>query len=137
LIELRKVIDNRLVALTGNDRVYFEEAPQERNPNQFPYVTFWLPTSLENYQREDFNLEVNVWDVTHRSNYDPDDIDAITMTIDGNGKVFDPSGMHRFGILVPEEISVKFYRVNRLMIPDPDPRIKRRQLVYNSQVYFL
>jgi hypothetical protein len=137
LIELRKVIESKIAALVGNDKVYFEEAPQERNINQFPYVTFWLPTSLEAFQREDFNLEVNVWDLEMRSDYDPDDIDSITNSIDGDGGIKSPTGMHRYKVYTPDVLQVRFYRANRLMIPDPDPMIKRRQLVYLAKTYFL
>lgn len=132
MIELQEVITTKLSTLAS--RAYCEEAAGDAVT---PYVVFHLPTSVADYQREDFTLDVVIWDFKRRNGYDPDDIDTITSAIDGDGHVFNPTGMNRFNIFIPGLIQVKFYRVNRLAVPDPDLDKVRRQLIYNARVYLL
>ncbi|CAM4186308.1 hypothetical protein L1N85_11410 [Paenibacillus alkaliterrae] len=133
MIDLTTIVNSRLVALAGHSRVYLESAPQDIGRND--YITFWMPTSLENV-REDFTLEVDIWDAVTRSGYDPDAIDNLSKTIDGNGDIINPTGLNRYEYRNPGVIHAKFYRINRSMIPDPDSRLRRRQLRYQVQVYF-
>jgi hypothetical protein len=112
---------------TKADRVYFMDAPKE---TAFPYVTYDLPSSLENI-REDFILEVDVWD----DEPDTKILETLVGNIDGDGDIFNPTGLHRKNIYIADSLSAKLYRESRFTIRDEDIRIKHRQLRYTVQVY--
>ena len=113
---------------TKSSRVFFQEAPAN---TVYPYVVYDLPNSNENFEREDFVLEVDLWDDTTNTTA----IETLVGNIDGDGHISAPTGLHRKNIYVDGVISAKIYRESRLTIVDEDPRIKRRQLRYQIQAY--
>jgi len=128
--EVYKIIYDRIAALVGTVKVFFEYAPEidpaTSKAPKLPYVTYNMPYSTESWQREDLTLEVDVWDKTT----DTTTIDQLVDTIDGDGSVSNASGLHRYLYYASGKPVLKIYRMNRLILPDPDPDIKRRQLRY-------
>lgn len=115
--DLLKVIYQKLYAVTT--ATYFYKAPAEA---VFPYVVYKVPTSDDtdgcpNGSREDFILEVDIWD----NIADTTRLESLTTSID--------NALQRVHVN-NANVAVSFYRINRLMIPDPDETINRRQLRY-------
>lgn len=113
--------------ITGvHARSYLEEAPRDVNGNLpgYPYVTYRLPTSNEIEHREDFILEINLWD----QGADTMVLEELTQNMDDalNRKHHLDTGL-----------LVTIYRINRMMIPDPDQEIRRRELRYQARVYMI
>lgn len=128
ILELQRQIKTFLS--TKATRVYFRKAPENAT---YPYVTFDLPQSIENFSnREDFVLEIDVWDNTNLTTT----IDTLVGEIDGNGAVISSTGLHRKLIFV-DDLSAKIYRESRLAIEDENENIEHRQLRYNVQCYLL
>lgn len=117
MLNLLELIKTKLEAILPT---YLEEAPQGTS---YPFITFSLSSSSENYQREIFILEVNVWDRTND-----------TTSLEGNAEQVDLA-LHRFKYFKKDELQTSIYRFNRSMIPDPDPLIKRRQLLFQCKTY--
>lgn len=121
MIELQKFIIGQLQLI--HSRVYQEWGPQ--NPI-FPYVVYCLPTSEEVIDhREDFILEIDVWDR-------PDNGSTKMMQLIADKIDY---ALNRTRYFSSEGWFTRLYRVNRLMIPDPDPLIRRRQLRYECKTY--
>jgi hypothetical protein len=117
MTELIKLIYDTLSAV---GTTFLEDALQGTD---YPYITFYLQTSFEDYQRERFVLEVNVWDNqddTTRLEQMVTDIDAL---------------LHRMKHYEKDVLQTSIYRESRQMIPDPDPTIRRRRLVYECKTY--
>ena len=133
--EIYKIIYDRIVSLVGSVKVYFEYAPEiepsTSKPPKLPYVTYSVPTTTESWQREDMILEVDIWDKTTNTTT----IDALVNTIDGDGSTTSASGLHRYLYYASGKPVLKIYRMNKLILPDPDPDIKRRQLRYMVKWY--
>lgn len=119
MTELKKVIFSLLKSV--HSRVYFVDAPEDET---FPYVVYNLPTSTEAENREDFMLEVDIWDKAK----DTTAIETLTQSID--------TLLNREHA-VNSKVLVNLYRVNRLVLTDDDKSIKRRQLTYQAKTYFL
>lgn len=126
ILELRKAIQTFL--LTKTTRVYFENAPENA---AYPYVVFNLPSSTENYQREDFRLEVDIWGNSN----DTTALETLVGNIDGDGHISAATGLHRKHIYTNGVIQADIYRESRLVITDPDESVKRRQLIYTVKTY--
>ena len=102
-------------------RVYLEKAPEGTD---FPYVTYRFPTSNEAEFREDFILEVNLWD----HGEDTTALEELTEDVD--------EALNRTKHLTATaDMQLSVYRINRMMIPDPDPKIRRRELRYEVKAY--
>lgn len=100
---------------------YLEKAPKGTS---FPYVTFNMPTSIEDDYREDFILEIDIWD--NKPN-DTTMLETITTNIDTElNRKYENNSIFQCSI----------YRINRLMIPDPNESIRRRQLRYQVKTYY-
>jgi hypothetical protein len=119
LIRLLTFITSKLNEITP--KVYLEQAPAK---TPFPYVVFNLPNSDEAEFREDFVLEVDVWDKSP----DTTALETLTVSID--------QALSRLKHL-DTNFQASFYRVSRLMLPDDDPTIRRRQLRYQVKAYLL
>ena len=116
--ELLKNIYELIRTVTAN--VYLEEAPENA---KFPIVTYKLTTSIEDFQKEDFILEVNVWN----NNTNTLTLEELTENIDNT--------LHRSALYSNNQVQFNIYRTNRLMIDDPDRKIRRRQLRYVVKAY--
>ena len=109
-------------------RVYFEEPPKKPT---YPYVVYDLPNSVDDGSLENFVLDVDGWD----DNQDTTALETIMAAIDGDGKKLNPSGLHRKTIIIPDVLSITFYRENRLALRDEDPSIRRRKIIYQARTY--
>ena len=107
---------------TVADRVHIENAPSGITV-VYPYVTYRIPTSIDDYQKQDFIVEIDIWD----NKADNTAIEKLTDDIDA---IFHRLQHYQEGVL-----QVSVYRINRMMIPDPDPKIRRRQLRYQAKTY--
>lgn len=100
--------------------IYFEQAP---NDAQYPYAVFKLPDSLNiESDRQDYSLIVDVWDNK------PDTTILETLTDSLDNLLYKQSYLDTNQHLL-------FQRENRLMIPDEDSSIRRRQLQYTIKRY--
>jgi hypothetical protein len=118
VIELRKVI---LTALkTVHPRVYYQAAPDDA---VFPYFVYNLPNSVDDGSLEQFVLDVDVWGVSL-------DTTAIETLINSADR-----SLHRKTITVNNDLSMSFYRDNRLALTDDDPRIRRRKYIYQVRTF--
>ena len=113
--------------LTIHTRVYQEEAPQidpaTGEPPIFPYVVFKIPTITPMFVRDDIILEVTIWG----DNKDTTVIENLTDSID--------NALNRYLYYEPGVISTRLYRIGRLAIPDPDERLRRRELRYICKTF--
>lgn len=110
-----------------HNRVYFERAPEKDpvtgQPPSFPYAVFKIPNSVDlETDRQDFVLEIDIWD----NQTDTARLETLTSSIDKK--------LHKLRYLDSNQLLI-FQRTNRLMIPDPDVKIKRRQLRYIIKTY--
>jgi len=117
MTDLLEVIQSRLNVILPT---YLEQAPQG---TQYPFITYSLNSSQENFIREIFILEINVWDQTND-----------TTALEGYADEVDLA-FHRYKYFKQNVLQTSIYRMNRGMIPDPDPLIKRRQLLYECKTY--
>jgi hypothetical protein len=100
--------------------VYFEIAPSK---TVFPYIVYKLPNSVNvESDRQDYTLQIDVWD----KNTDTTALETLTDDIDKQ--------LYKLEHLDTDQF-LKFERESRLMIPDTDPKIKRRQLRYVVKQY--
>lgn len=104
-----------------HENCHLEQAPEG---TAYPYITYNLPNSNEQEFREDFILEVNIWDKSS----DTTALETLTDNVDKK--------INRLKY-IDENMQVSFYRINRMMIPDPDPNIRRRELRYQVKTYFI
>ncbi len=118
MIELGKFIDQELKKV--HDRVYHEQAPQGA---ELPFVVYTFPNSTENFEREDFVLEINIWGMAPGTL----DIEQLTDDLDKH--------LHRLHHYENGKLQVSIYRVNRIAVPDPNRDIRRRQLRYQCHTY--
>ncbi len=120
MTELIKFVYQELSAV---GTTYLEKALQGQS---FPYITMTFPNSQELDPREDFILEVNVWD------YSTD-----TTTLEGLTTQIEDRLHYKKHISTSDKIVTYIYRVNRLMIPDPDVNIRRRMIRFTCKTYFI
>jgi hypothetical protein len=105
-----------------HDEIARKEKEDDPYP-PYPYIVFNLPTSTDTErQRQDFILEVDIWDQTT----DLRPLETLTDEIDNALKKV------RY---IDDNQALMFTRINRLRIPDPDPTIRRRQLRYEIKRY--
>ncbi|MDQ0417922.1 hypothetical protein J2Z48_002106 [Croceifilum oryzae] len=122
MIELQRFIVTQLKKI--HSRVYLEWTPQD---TPYPYVVYQIPNSSEVNRREDFVLEINVWDRLPEPSGSTVRLQMLADQMDQqlNRLIYtDESGW-----------TVRFFRMSRLMLPDPDPSIRRRQLRYEIRTY--
>ncbi|WP_424765695.1 hypothetical protein [Paenibacillus sp. sgz302251] len=118
MINLLQYIFDTLKAI--HPKVFLETVP---NGSVFPYITYSLPTSGGSEYREDFILEIDIWD---NKPLDTTELETITNNID--------KAMNRT-YEINDEFQCSIYRINRLMLPDQDVNIRRRQLRYQVKYY--
>lgn len=119
-LELRTAIAGALSAV--HPRVYFQAAPDGA---AYPYLVYDLPNSLDDGTLEQFVVDVDGWDAPTGG-----DTTALETLMDGVDKA-----LHRLTVVVDDELSMAFYRDNRLALIDDDPRIRRRKYVYEARTF--
>lgn len=128
LIEFRKLIKTYL--LTKVDRVYFEQAP---NNAVYPYIVVDLPNSVDDGSMENFVMDVDGWDAPPKGNTTA--LETMMNSVDGDGLINNPSGLHRKTLTLDGELSITFYRENRLTLRDDVSRIRRRKIIYQARTH--
>lgn len=107
--------------------VYFEQAPVKdpitQLPPVYPYIVFKLPNALNvETDRQDYSLIIDIWD----NKSDTTALETLTSDVDNL--------LYKLRV-TDENQFLMFERENRLMIPDEDTTIKRRQLQYTVKQY--
>lgn len=118
MLAFLELIENKLNAILPS---FLEEPPQG---TPYPYATFEFNPSQEDFQREILILEINVWD----KNTDTTALETYADNID--------KALHRFKYYKKDVLQTCIYRLNRSMIADPEPLIKRRHLLFQCKTYF-
>lgn len=131
VIEIRKIIVSALES--AHPRVYYRKAPKKIEdpdnpgsyiPTPFPYLVYDLPNSNDDGTLEQFILDVDAWDMSDG------DTTTVEILIDSADK-----SLHRKTFTVDDNLSVTFYRDNRLTVEDDDPSIKRRKYIYEVRTF--
>lgn len=116
--DLRKLIVAQLNTIRG--ATYYRRAPEDA---VYPYKTFALSrVELGDLSRDDFELEINLWD--HAA--DPKAVDEIADQIED---LFNANNLPQATILPT------FYRENRYPVDEPDHDIQHLQLTFSVQLY--
>lgn len=119
-IEIRKVITNLLKTIDNN--VFYENASDLA---QFPYIVFNIDSiNFVNKGRDDLLLTVDVWD----KNKDSTTVEILADKIENT---FDFKNNPTANVLPT------FYKESRKKITDEDKEIRRRQLTFSIQNYFI
>lgn len=117
IIKIRNDIQALLSSI--NPEIYYEVAD---NDVVYPHVVFDLVNSTDDGTMERFVLEIDGWD----DNKDTTELETLMSEID--------QALHRRTVVI-DEISLTFYRENRLTVRDPNPNLRRRQYSYQVRVY--
>ncbi len=124
MINLYTTVTNRIKEVT--QKVYFNsippKAPTTGNQVTFPYVVYRIPTSTEWELKEDFILEVDIWD----NNQNVIRLEQLTQRVDDKLNKWNH---------VDDNYFIRVSRINRLMLDDLESKIYRRQLRYLVKVY--
>lgn len=119
-IELRKVVTKLLKE--ANNQVYYESATDEAI---YPYIVYNFDTvNLNNYPRNDIFLTIDVWDQGDTSTMVETLADNIEEALNMENK---PS----------DKVLPTFYLEDRRSIADEDETIRRRQLKFTIQNYYI
>lgn len=119
-IELRKLIVKLLKEV--NKSVFYENASDKA---EYPYIVYNLDNiNTVNYPRNDIILTIDVWD---RSNS--------TITVESlTDKIEDVLNMLN---KPSKNLFPTFYLEDRMSIDDEDPSIRRRQLKFKIENYYI
>jgi len=116
--DLKKLIQTKLKTITTN--VYFEEAADNA---LYPHVVFsFRPIDLGDLSRQDYTLEIDVWD-KGTSTYTVDEL---------SDKIEDL--LHTQN-LPQDRVLPTFYKLERNAIRDTDKSIKHRLIRFQIQNY--
>lgn len=119
-IELRRVITTLLKQVNSN--IFYEEATSKAT---FPYIIYELKTiNLNNYPRDDVFLTIDVWDKDKTTN-------TVETIADNIEKVLNTKN-NPTNLVLPT-----FYLNDRNSIRDENKDIKRRQLKFTIQNYYI
>lgn len=119
-IELRKVVTKLLKKV--NKQVYYESATDKAT---YPYIVYNFDTvNLDNYPRDDIFLTIDVWDQGENSTKIETLADNIESALNMENK---PS----------DKVLPTFYLDDRRSISDEDETIRRRQLKFTIQNYYI
>ena len=115
---LRKLIFEKLQTTPGGS--YHRSAPKDA---AFPYKTFSLSSvAFPNSLRDDFELEVDIWDRAK-------DWKAVEEIADQIEKLFNDANLPQ------PSIYPTFFRENRYNLDDPDKNLQHIQLRFLVQLY--
>jgi hypothetical protein len=117
VVHLLAVLKSRLAGKT----VYVEKAKELDN---YPYIILKLPESIDTIPKENFMLIADIWD----KNNDNTQIENLQNWIIEKLDRF----KYKDGNLV-----IRIFFDGRGMIPDPEKDIRRRELRFECQVFWL
>jgi hypothetical protein len=124
MIDLQRFIVQQLKLV--HPRIHLEFVPESQNV-EYPYVVYNFYDSDEMVdRREDVLLEVDVWDKP---------VNGSALTLETLSDAIHQKLNRLFYTDNTSGWSCRFFLANRLMIPDPDPTIRRRQLRYEIRTY--
>lgn len=115
MVNLLTALINRI----GN--VYVDKVPQN---TAFPYKVLKLPESIDTIPKENFLLTIDVWDKNNDNTVIENLADEVISKLD------------RWSYS-SENFVIKSYLNGRRMIPDPELDIRRRELSFECQVFWL
>ena len=116
--ELKKLVQTKLKTLTAD--VYFEQA---RDNALYPHIVFnFKDIDLGDFSRQDYVLEVDVWDKGTKT----DRVDELSDMVED---LLHTENLPQTGVLPT------FYKMNRKTILDPDKKIKHRLIRFQIQNY--
>lgn len=118
VIELRKAIIADLT--TVHPRVYYQKPDKDA---LYPYLVYDLPNSTDDGSLERFILDVDGWDINDDSTFIENLMDSVDRSL------------HRKTIVINNQLSVSFYRDNRLSLIDENPEIRRRKYIYQVRTF--
>lgn len=105
---------------TIHPRVYFGKAPQSK---KFPYIVFNIVSSNKQDRLiEDFVLSLNFWD-------NDTDTEVLDNIVDRVNKVLD------YWLFGNGEWKAMLTKTSYQIIPDPNPNIRRREVLYRLRIY--
>jgi len=123
-------IYSKLVALSEKE-VYQEKVPENTTP-VYPYLIFSLAIPDRNVEQSLGFLEIDFWNNTNNLAL----LETLVSAVDGNSSRENPTGLDELRYF-SGGIQAVFYRIFRGAIPDPDIKIRRRQLRYLIKVRFI
>lgn len=119
-LELRKVIIKLLKEINSN--VYYENATDEA---EFPYIVYEIDSINFDYiERDDVILTINIWDKDRGSKT----VDSLADDIEKKLKYLNNP---------TQTVLPTFYAISRTSIPDEDKSIRRRELKFQIQNYYI
>lgn len=117
MIKDLKIIQQLLVA--QHPRTYLDIAPQDA---ELPFIVWTIPSTTDEELREDLILQIDIFDYST-------DATAVEQLADDVDKAL--KGIDN----LTTDCLMRFTRVGRLNIPDPDIRVRRRELKYLVKVF--
>lgn len=119
MIKLYTVISTEIKK--AHDNVYFLKVP-EQEKEVFPHIVYKMPNSEDFELREDFILEVDIWD----DRTDVTRLEELAVDVD--------NVLSRFTYL-DNDFFARVIRINRLILDDDVNQVSRRQLRYLVKLY--
>jgi len=123
-------IYGKLVSLSGK-QVYQEKVPENITP-VYTYIVFSLAIPDRTQEQNLGFLEIDFWDNTNNLSA----LETLVSKVDGNSSRSSPTGLDELRYF-SNDLQAVFYRILRTPIPDPDIKIRRRQLRYLVKVRFI
>ena len=118
-LELRKVIKSLL--LQFNKNVFYENADDDA---RYPYIVYELDSvDFNNTYRDDLILTISIWDKGTSTKT----VETIADNIERLDCINNPT----------DTVLPTFYKISRSSIPDEDKSIKRRELKFSIQNYYI
>ena len=118
VLKLRRFLEATLADV--HPRIWYEAAPDDA---VYPFLVYSLDESFDDGSVETVNLVIDGWDAP--VNGDTTELEEIMGKVDNT--------LHRLNA-GDDELFFIFYRSNRRTIHDPDRRLRRRQLEFETKV---
>lgn len=116
--DLKKLVQTKLKTVTAN--VYHELADEDA---LYPHVVFgFRRLDLNDISRQDYVLEINVWDKRSSTTVVDDITDSIENLLQAEN-------------LPQDHVLPTFYLIDRSNIPDEDKLIRHRRIQFQIQNY--
>jgi hypothetical protein len=127
-------IHSKLVELSGK-QVFQDKPPAPEDtvePVVYPYIVYSLTIPDREVEQDRGILEIDFWDNSTKIAV----FEALVTSVDGDGSKDNPTGLNELKYF-SNGLQAVFYREFRGSVPDPDPKIRRRQLRYLARIRFI